>query len=260
MNFAGKTARVYSALFGLLMIALLAGCTKKFPSDADQAVVKRFNNLRAMRYCEIWFIGGTIFPKDLTGAYYNTSDLNNTANRLDTCPTDMWAKVDAEALKKQYDVWDVFKNGPRGWTMDWIELPVGPVKTFDGLQAQWMGNVQLPKEFGGKKGSDAYKVVNSLRKSLMTFEKGKPMFILDDPQGHPWIMQAWSAQVDPTLTYEGLSAMADKLKPPPGWKYRVAIADRDLTIKAVDGVAHILQDELENTYDECFADACTYKP
>ena len=35
----------------------------------------------------------------------------------------------------------------------------------------------------------------------MTFEKGKPVFILDDPDGTPWVMQAYSAIVDPSLTH-----------------------------------------------------------
>jgi hypothetical protein len=86
------------------------------------------------------------------------------------------------------------------------------------------------------------------------------VFILDDPQGMPWVMQAFSDIVDPNLTYDQLEKLGDKLKPAPGWKFRVAVLDRDLTIKAVDGVAHIVQDELENTYDQCFSDACTYKP
>jgi len=37
----------------------------------------------------------------------------------------MLDKVDAVALKKQFDVLSVFKNGPRFWTNDWIDLPVG---------------------------------------------------------------------------------------------------------------------------------------
>ena len=36
----------------------------------------------------------------------------------DTCPAEMWAKVDPEMLKKQYDVAGVFKNGPLYWMYD----------------------------------------------------------------------------------------------------------------------------------------------
>jgi len=124
-----------------------------------------------------------------------------------------------------------------------------------------MGHIVLPKGMDvNDKASMAYKVVPSHRDSLMTFEKGKQVFILDDPKGNPWIMQAFSAELDPTLTYDSLASLGAKLKPPPGWKFRVATLDRDLTIKAVNGVANIIQDELQNTYDECFQDACTYNP
>ena len=64
----------------------------------------------------------------------------------------MWAKVDPETLKKQYDVLGVFKNGPRYWMYDWIELPVGTQHDFDGLQARWFAQVQLPKDFKASKG------------------------------------------------------------------------------------------------------------
>ena len=45
--------------------------------------------------------------------------------------------------------------------------------------------------------------------------------------------------VDPTLNYAGLQNLGSKLKPAPGWKYRVKVLDQDLTIKAVNGKARI---------------------
>jgi hypothetical protein len=59
------------------------------------------------------------------------------------------------------------------------------------------------------------------RKSTMTFESGKPVFILDDPQGTPWLMQAYADIIDPNLSYDQLEKLGDKLKPAPGWKFRV---------------------------------------
>jgi hypothetical protein len=98
----------------------------------------------------------------------------------------------------------------------------------------------------------------------MGFYKGKPVFILDDPEGNPWVMQAYSQIVDPSLTYEQLEKLGEKLKLAPGWKYRVAVLDRDLTIKAINGDAWIVQDDLENTYDKCFEEngqsSCTFRP
>jgi len=247
---------------------VLAGCTvsPKIPDYLATAKVTRFDGLRGMRYCEIFLIGGDPLTKDLYGQVFNTTDLNNKANRLDTCPEAMWTKVNAESLKKQYGALGVFKNGPRGWTMDWIQLPVSPdVKALDGLDTRWFMKVQLPKDIRpGDSSKSAYKTINAIRNSIMTFEKGKPVFVLEDPSGTPWVMQAWANLVDPNLTYADLPNLGSKLKLPPGWKYRVKVIDQDLTIKAINGKAHITQDELQNTYDACFEQdgkkACSIKP
>ena len=264
MNFTGKTGRVKAVLkpLGLLLVAgsLLAGCAK-LPDDGKSAKAMRFDNLRDMQYCEVFLIGGDALTHDLKANFYNTTDLNNTQNPRDTCPAAIWAKVDEESLKKQYDVLGVFKNGPRHWAMDWIQIPVGAKRNFDGLDARWMGQVQLPKDVDlKKKGSSAYKPTTVARKSEMGFAKGQPVFILEDPDGVPWVMQAYSNIVDPNLSYADLQTLEEKLKPATGWKYRVKVLDQDLTIRAVNGNARIVQDDLENTYDACFETACSYKP
>lgn len=61
------------------------------------------------------------------------------------------------------------------------------------------------------------------------------MFILDDSDGTPWVMQALGQIVDKSLTYDNLKDLGSKLKPPLGWKFRVAILDRDLTISTPRG-------------------------
>ena len=253
-----KLTELSAPCFDAILTAVTAG-KEAPPDDSATAQVQRFDGLRGMRYCEIFLISGDPATEALTANFFNTSDLNNQADPKDTCPAEMWAKVDPKSLEAQYAVIGVFKNGPRGWANDWIELPAGEVRTFDGLEARWMGNVNLPKDFG-KKGATAYHPTQVHRNSSMTFEKGKPVFILDDPDGTPWVMQAYSAIVDPNLTYDDLETLATKLKPAAGWSYRVKVLDEDLTIKAVNGIAHIVQDDLENTYDACFETACTSKP
>jgi|SRR5271167_66808 len=265
MTLARNTVRAYSIL-GLLLLAMLAGCTKSVPNESASAKERRFDGLRAMGYCEVFLIGGNPITKNLKAAVFNTTDLNYQADPHQTCPADLWAKVDPEALKKQYDMLGVFKNGPRGWANDWIQLPVAQnITTLDGLQTHWFMTVDLPKDMQvGKKGGTGYKPTIGHRTSLMGFDKGKPVFILDDPDGNPWVMQAYSQIVDPNLTYDQLEKLGEKLKPASGWKFRVAVLDRDLTIKAINGDAWIVQDDLENTYDKCFEEngqfSCAFKP
>jgi len=72
-------------------------------------------------------------------------------------------------------------------------------------------------------------------------------------------MQAYSLMVDPDQTYDSLKELGNKLKLPAGWKFRVNVLDQDLTIRAVDGIARIVQDDLENTYVLC-GGSSNYKP
>lgn len=255
-----------NALLRLLLLAAavsIAACSKTGPEDAGTAVMTRFENLSGVRYCEVFLIAGNPITKDLHANFYNTSEFNNSANKLNTCPAELWAKVDAEALKKQYDVLGVFKNGPRFWMYDWAELPVGTERDFDGLKARWFGNVKLPKDFG-KEGATYFKPTTVERKSHQGYKQGQTVYILDDPEGTPWIMQAGSGIVDSSLRFETLNTLEQKLVLPPGWKYRTKVLEQDLGVSAINGVARIVQDNLQNTYNACFEEGgqknCTYKP
>jgi len=231
--------------------SLLAGCSKPVPDDGKDAQVMRFENLYNYRYCEVFLIGGTPFPKDLSAAFYNTTDRNGGATTRDSCSDEIWATVDVDAMKEQYNVLGVFKNGPRFWLYEWIELPVGAERQFGETHARWMGKVKLPKDFG-KEGSTTYKTNPVTRKSKQGYKKGQMVFILDDPDGTPWVMQAYSRIKDPTLSYDDLKTLDKRLKLPEGWTYRTKVLEEDLTIGAINGNARITQDELENSYNALF--------
>ena len=246
---------------GLAIGVLSMGCSKAPPDEGANARVQRTENLRGIRYGEVFLITGNPLTHNLEASVYNTTGLNNQDDPRDTCPTALWARVDAEAVKKQYNVLGVFKNGPRVWTIDWGGLPVGTERDFNGLKTRWVATLKLPKDVDlNKKGSTAYHSTTVARKSQMGFDKGKPIFILDDPEGNPWVMHAYSLIVDPNLKYDSLKDLGSRLKLPPGWKFRVKILDQDLTIRAVDGIAHILQDDLQNTYDLCSGGAASFMP
>jgi hypothetical protein len=253
--------------FKNIALGLLIVCVANTAAGADRKPVPvpsapadmTFASLRGVQYCEIWLLVGS--PETgITGHYFNTSNLNNAANKMDTCPPAIWDKVNAEALKDEYNTFTVFKNGPRGWTMDSVRIPVGPVETFDGLQTRWWGKGVLPKGVNFKDGLEAYKSLKSHRESTFTFQKGKPVFILDDAEGTPWVMQAFGKRKDPTLTYEALEKLGEKLKPAAGWKYRVVVLDNELVLSTPEGYNWIVQDELGNTYDACKEGACNFKP
>jgi len=242
----------------ILALPALAAPRKPVPvPTAPQDMT--FTGLRGVQYCEIWLLSGTP-ATGIVGNYYNTSNLNNKADKMNTCPSDLWAKVNAKALKAEYDVTTVYKNGPRGWTMDSLTIPVGPVQTFEGLKTRWMGKGVLPKGAKFKGGVEPYKSLKSHRKSTFIFLKGKPVFILEDPEHTPWVMQAYSKIIDPNLTYDSLKNLGAKLKLPPGWKYRVVVLPKDLVISTPQGYNWIVQDNLQNTYDACKGGASNYIP
>jgi len=251
------TKKLHTTTMLKLMVALsigvsvLTGCSKPVPDDGKNAQMTSFENLNNYRYCEVFLIGGNPITKDLKAAFYNTTDRNGGASTHDSCSDELWAKVDKDALKKEFNLLGVFKNGPRFWMYDWLKLPVGAEQDFNGLKARWMGEVQLPKGFG-KEGSTFYKTTTVHRESKQGYNKGTTIFILDDPDGTPWVMQAYSRIVNPDLSYDDLQTLDTKLDLPPGWKYRVKVLDQDFGIGAINGVAHVTQDNLENTYNACF--------
>jgi hypothetical protein len=67
-------------------------------------------------------------------------------------------------------------------------------------------------------------------------------------------------RLDDERGLHGCNAGPDKLRLAGSWKFRTKVLGQDLTIRAVNGGARIVQDDLENTYDASFETACTYKP
>lgn len=244
--------------------ALMTVVTQSMPKATDYASTAKdmtFDNLRGVEYCELNLMYADLQNETLFTNMWNSSGLNNAADPNVTCPADVWAKVDADALARQNDVLGVWKNGPRGWTMDTITLPVGAVMTFDGWQGRWFASPTLPKGVDPRdKGASAYKPLDVERSSVMTFGKGKPVFLLDAPDGTVWVLQAWDMTVDTSLTYDGLKDLGSKLKLPDGWKFRTKVIDQDLVIKAVNGKARIMQDDLQGTFDACLPGMCSFVP
>jgi hypothetical protein len=248
-------------LFVLVGFAIVAIAGDRTPVPIPSAPKEMtYQSLRGIIYCEVWLFKGT--PETgVAGVYYNTSALNNSADKNNTCPANMWDKINVKSLESEYDVIAAFKNGPRGWTMDSLSLQVGPVVSFSGLRTRWMGQGEFPKGVNlTVPHMEAFKPLKSHRKSTMRFDKGKPVFVLEDAEGTPWVMQAFAQTVDPSLTYDSLKDLGNKLKLPVGWKYRVVKLDKDLTITTQGGFAWIIQDELQNTYDACKDGACNFKP
>ena len=99
-----NTRRVITvAWFVICLLALVASAVaqaKPVPVPTTPKPLK-YDNLGGVQYCEVWLFVPQ--PDKITFVdYYNTSDFNNATNKMDTCPADMWAKINPEEVKAQY--------------------------------------------------------------------------------------------------------------------------------------------------------------
>jgi hypothetical protein len=254
---------------GLLFVAVLiavgaaqsndSGCSVHLQYGKN-AVMTTFDNIRDVRYGEISLICGS-GPGN--ASMYNTLELNGqTDANKDSCPAALWNNVSEDAMAQQFGVPSVWKNGPRFWTVETITLPLGTELDFNGLNARWFAYPTYPpniQSLGITAGSYIKTYVK--RESTMTFYKDKPVFMLIDPSGNPYVMQAAAMIVNQNLTYNDLFTLGNTLQMPAGWKYQTKVLPQNLTITALsNGTAIITQDSLGNSYDICINGTCNYIP
>jgi hypothetical protein len=200
------------------------------------------SDVRDTRYGEIFLIRSE--EGQLIGAVYNTTGLND-------CPLDKWRALNPQKLANQFGVVAVQLNGPRFWTMDQITVnAVGEILSFDGLEARWVAELPIPPDLSDpdRPGARYYRDMVIKRETEWHFAAGRPVYEMLTPDGKTYVMQAYSHIVDDSLTMQSLAAMGDRLQIPEGRQYRARTPDQELTLATVGGQAHILQDELQNTY------------
>jgi len=206
------------------------------------ASTARLVGLRGVRYGEIFLI--TSQEGQLTAAVYNTTGLND-------CPPATWRSLDAPGLASEFGVLAVYLNGPRFWTLDQIAARAGgDIVSFGGLAARRVAELLIPRDLDltARPGGRYYRDLTIRRETEWIFAAGRPVYELLTPDGKTYVMQAYSHIVDDSLTGDSLPGLGDRLHLPDGWGYRARTPDRDLTLRAVGGQAHVLQDELQNTY------------
>ena len=260
MKFAELTVRcsLVLQLLGVLAVAgvLLVGCTKSILDDGANAKVQKWDKILDQRYLEIFLVTGS--KDDPKALCYNTQTLNGGDRTGDSAPQSLVDKLDVKTMAKENNALDGFVNGPRRWCLDWIEIPLGVERDFNGLKAAWVATLNMKGVTRGKENN--YRSMTIARKSAFGINKGTKVFILDDPQGNTWVMKSYSLVLDPTMNRDKVPDMLARLKLPEGWKYRVVELDRDLVLLPECGIATIVQDDLDNTYDLTGLGYSNYKP
>jgi hypothetical protein len=210
-------------------------------TPTSQRNTLKFDHVRGKRYGEIFVI--THDASGISGAVYNSAGLNDL-------PQTQWQALNTDQLKQEFNADAVVLNGPRLWAMDSLSVEVlntGHITAFGGIQMRLVGILRIPDPSMLAASRTPYTEHTIARDTTYEFAAGQPVYELVSPDGHVYVMQASSQIVDPTLTADQLATLASRLQVPAGWQYRARTLTQALVLHAA-GVAHILQDELQNTY------------
>lgn len=199
-------------------------------------------NMRAYRFCEIGLITGTSQDNAVANIW-------NTTGVFDPTP-EQFATLDAYVLARQTQSLTVWLNPVRHWMFDEFDVwEVGNDRDFGGITATWMGvvgaEVMMKATVHG-----SYFPGYIHRNNAFTFNEGSEVYLLDSPDGEVFVMQSFTALFDGSLTKDNLAQLGTKLAVPDGWAFRAKTLDRDLKVSTVETghLAHVLQDNLHNTY------------
>jgi hypothetical protein len=218
------------------------------PDDCASAGFRRLDGLRDYRYQEIELFAKDPLRKVLYVSVYDTTGLNGGDDSHDSAPAELARRLDPKRIAKQYQALSARINPPYRWTVDWLADRVGTVRSFDGLNAAWMGNSLAPAAAIAPKpvAPAAYHTTFTARTAVQGFKKGSEVYLLDDPEGRTWVMVAYKDM--PDMTIDKLKSLQDVLKLPQGWKFRTVALPKELVLEPKAGSAGVIQDDKGNLY------------
>ena len=234
-----------------LCIAMLTGCAslqqnidaskKEYYIPGKELHVTNMNG--EYRFCEVGLITGTSKGNAIANIW-------NTTDTSDPTP-DQFAALDAQKLAKENNARKVWLNPVRRWTFDefWC-YEAGVERQFGEIKGTWMGVVGAEAMMKATvKGS--YYPGFIYRNSKFKFNQGSTVHLLDAPDGEVFVMQSYTDHFDKRVTKDNLNNLGSILTLPPGWKYRNVVLDRDLEVTQTksDNLAHVLQDNLHDSYE-----------
>ena len=245
---------MFAFLFPIDNPASAQGTTCKYfsqlPDDCAGAELRKYDNLRNHRYEEVGLVARDVIKKVPYQSVYNTTGLNGGDETGDSAPQSLVRSLDPKAIAKQYQALLVWVSPPRYWTVDWLADRVGSVRNFGGLNGAWMGNGPAGTVMqSNKSDAKAYRYASAPRTSVEGFKKGTKVYLLDDPKGRTWVMKSYTNKGASGLTMESLEGLGSLITMPPGWKFRVAVLDKELVLVPKSGSAAYTRDDKDNIYD-----------
>lgn len=218
------------------------------PDDCARAGLRKFDGLRDYRYEEIELFAKDPLKKVIYVTIYDTTGLNGGEESHDSAPASLVQNLDPKKIAKQYKALSARVNPPYRWTVDWLTDRVGMVRSFDGLNAAWMGNSLAPSSALSSKPPPhvAYHPTWTARTAVAGFKKGSEIYLLDDPKGQTWVMVSYKDM--PDLAIDKLSSLGDILKLPQGWKFRAVPLSAELVLEPKAGSVGVIHDDKGNLY------------
>ncbi|MBT8451340.1 MAG: hypothetical protein KJO40_05160 [Deltaproteobacteria bacterium] len=194
-------------------------------------------SLRGVRYCEIISVtndGG------LSADVYGTQGLSE-------CPAEQWEALDPEAIQEELGALAIVMNGPRYWLIDAVTSfsEIGESRFFGELEMRLIASIVLSP---GDLSQDPYTERSVVRDTEFVFDAGNEVYELIAPNGKVYVMQSYAQIVDETLDEDALPTLGETLQLPEGWAYQARILEQDFIVVDQDGIATVIQDELQNTY------------
>ena len=210
------------------------------PNDVvPNDVIPNNGPLFNMRYCEILL--AQFESGEIKAEVWGTQSVN-------LCPNELWEALDENMIAMEYDVTKAIMNGPRYFVVD---LSTGSLPETD-KENRFYGELEMRYLTTMKRSlseqPSSYGTVEVDRNNVWHYRAGRRVYELVDPEGRRYIMQAFSQIVDRDLQLEDLENLGDRLALPMGWSFSTRILSEDFAAHNVDGVATVIQDELQNTY------------
>lgn len=219
-----------------------SGSLEDSPADATTTTAVAAKQMRGERYCEVLLI--TMNNGSATGEVWNSYPLND-------CPQATWETLDAKAIATENNVPIARLNGPRYWLMNSVEKAGGtaelPKKDFGGIEMYRQATVEIGSLIEAAK---PYLPHSVNRTAAFNYDAGQRVYELTSADGTTYVMQTYSVQNDPTLTEAQLTDLGTRLTLPAGWTYSSRILDEPLKVQTATTAAHVLQDDLGNSYSE----------
>jgi len=202
-----------------------------------------------VRYCEVAL--ANVEGDQLDLAIYGTQGLND-------CPQEQWEALNAVIIAQENDTLQAILNGPRHWVLDGITYTPAnntrEVKEFGEIEMQYLASMNL-ELFGVP---EPYTVGSVERDTIWHYSEGREVYELQDPSGTRYIMQSYSLASDASLQIEELHTLGERLSLPEGWFFSTRILEEALEVEGIGGIAGVVKDDLDNTYQRIPSDNTLY--